>query len=70
MLLQAYIREAKCHIALGNAQAALISLQTAKELDPSSDHAIMAEVSVLFKLCVARRCLSCTALGNSSMRCI
>uniref|UniRef100_F6UAP7 J domain-containing protein n=2 Tax=Ciona intestinalis TaxID=7719 RepID=F6UAP7_CIOIN len=41
---KAYIREAKCHIALGNAQAALLSLQKAKDLDPSCDHAVMAEV--------------------------
>nr|CAB3239088.1 dnaJ homolog subfamily C member 7-like [Phallusia mammillata] len=44
MFAKAYVREAKCHIALGNSQAALISLQTAKDLDASSDHVIMAEV--------------------------
>jgi len=41
---QAYLREAKCHLALGNGQAAILSLQKAKDLDPASDHAIMAEV--------------------------
>lgn len=38
-----YLREGKCHIALGNAQAALLSLQKAKELDPSAGQ-IMSEV--------------------------
>uniref|UniRef100_H2YFW2 J domain-containing protein n=1 Tax=Ciona savignyi TaxID=51511 RepID=H2YFW2_CIOSA len=41
---QAYIREAKCHIALGNSQAALLALQKAKDLDSSNDHAVMVEV--------------------------
>ena len=39
------MREAKCHIALGNSKAALLSLQKAKELDASCDKAVMAEVS-------------------------
>ncbi|XP_076823142.1 dnaJ homolog subfamily C member 7-like [Clavelina lepadiformis] len=41
---KAYLREAKCHIALGNSKAALLSLQKAKELDASCDKAVMAEV--------------------------
>lgn len=45
-----YLRVAKCYIALGNPTAALLSLQKAKELDPSFDKTIMAEVQLANRL--------------------